>query len=164
MIHSGARKIFIFDTCVIIDYLKDEKNAADVFARASEIGEIHITIISLLELYGYGSKNKVKEDFQKLEDLQKSYNIKFVSIPEQAQDFALTIAEYHYAHWDNESIVTDFLILSYGIRENTFLVTEDKKWFKLIDDNRLGRRLRILHPADIIENPVELFNSNENPR
>lgn len=42
---------FVFDTSVLIDYLHDQPLAADAFARAAEMGEVCLTIISLLELY-----------------------------------------------------------------------------------------------------------------
>lgn len=168
---------FVFDSSVLIDYLHDQQLAADAFARASQMGEVWITISSLLELYlpteerkidkkgrrrktfRTRSKAEIEDDLNKLEGLRQAYDAKVLPIPEDAQWLALNeIAPLHYSTL-GKSLLADSLILGCGLREDTWLVTRDRKWFRLARRRRKSLSLRIVDPVRLVQ--AETLNEPE---
>ncbi|MCS7158734.1 MAG: PIN domain-containing protein [Blastocatellia bacterium] len=153
---EATRPIFIFDTSVLIDYLRDQGLAADAFAQASKMGEVWLTIISLLELYLPSiRKEKKKEmigrDIQKVEKLEKAYGARVMPIPEDAQRHAVNVIARHHYDTLGKGLLGDSLILACGFLENAWLVTRDEKWFQLVHEQRNPLRLRVIGPTRLVQ-------------
>ena len=142
-------RIFILDTGVLIDYLHGYDLAEDALSKASRIGEIRLTVVSLLELHrSTRSDEKIQADLKEVELLQKAYRLKVVSISEEAQCFALRTIAAHHRSSPGGGLLSDSLILGCGVKKNSCLVTEDKHRLGLADP--LG--LQVITPRELVEN------------
>ncbi|HXF69767.1 MAG TPA: PIN domain-containing protein [Thermoflexus sp.] len=152
VMRKRKRKILVFDTSVLINYLRGRDLAADAFAKASEVGEIWLTIVSLLELHPLQKSNvEIQADLKKVEHLQKAYRLKVVPIPSEAQWFALNeIALYHRSTL-GKCWLLDSLILGCGIKKNIYLVTEEDAWVQLTKDAKRPLDLQVIKPTVLVQ-------------
>ncbi|MCS7158715.1 PIN domain-containing protein [Thermoflexus sp.] len=166
---EATRPIFIFDTSVLIDYLRGQELAADAFARASEMGEVRLTIISLLELHlpkeeeetdkkgerrkiiRTRSKAEINDDLNKIRSLEKANQLQIMAIPEDVQRRIIDeIAAHHYPTL-GKSLINDSLILACGFRDNVWLVTNDQNWFQLVRDPKNRLCLQVIRPEELVQ-------------
>jgi len=151
------KRIFVFDTSVLIDYLNphsaEHDVAADAFAFASQIGEIWLTIISMLELHSPARRDKeIQADLDKVKQLQRAYRLRVIPIPEEAQWFALNVIARYYRSILGRNLLSDSLILGCGMKKSVCLVTRDQNWLQLLNDTRRPPGLQVITSTQLVQN------------
>lgn len=135
---------FVFDTSVLITYLRDENSiAADAFAKASDIGTILISVISIMELYRPNrDRRQVEEEVKKIYDLAKRWHIKVIYATPNAQKRAKDIVKRYYSNL-GRSATPDALILSVGTILRAYVVTENYRSWSIVYN-------RVLSPDELV--------------
>ncbi|ABY35509.1 MAG TPA: PIN domain-containing protein [Chloroflexus aurantiacus] len=168
---------FIFDTSVLIDYLRDDRPgdqevAADAFALASQQGHTFLTLVSLMELYSpilqetstdgveeeeslmtrTRGKEAIERDLSRVKKLLETYGIRLIHCSRRAQEVALDILRDHRSPLGKNAL-TDSLIIANGLVRRAYLVTRDRKWSQVARglQQRKPCALRVVSPVDLIQ-------------
>lgn len=123
---------FVFDTSVLIDYLRDPNDiAADALVIAAERGQAFVSWISLMELYLPQRSNlDVQAEVTAIQELCTHLNIRIIPASDASQRRALEILRNHRSRLGRNAL-TDSLILGTGITRRAYLVTRDAQWFQI---------------------------------
>lgn len=126
---------YVFDTSVIVDYLRDEDVAADSLFFAAEQGQVYISLISLMELYPpteRRSNQQIASERRTIEQLCNRLGINIVPCSARAQQLALSLLEKYRVPLGRNAL-TDSLIIATGITRRASLVTKENKhhWFSV---------------------------------
>lgn len=144
---------YVFDTSVIIGYLRDEDVAADSLFFAAEQGQVYISLISLMELYPPTGQRKrsnqqIASERRTIEQLCNLLGINIVPCSAKSQQLALSILEKYRVPLGRNAL-TDSLIIATGITRRASLVTTENKhhWFSV------GQSLsiKVLSPIELLQ-------------
>lgn len=139
---------FVFDTSVLIDYLRDPNDiAADALFVAAQRGRALVCLTSLMELWTHQGKNsaEIEREVEAIRQLCDSLGIAIVAPSQRSQVVALDILKQFRSKL-GKSGLQDSLILGVGATRRACLVTRDEKWF------RLGRKdLRVVSPTELVK-------------
>lgn len=139
---------FIFDTSVLIDYLRDESDiAVDALFIAAERGRAFVCLFSLMELCPPQGKSdpEVQKEIEAIQQLCKRLDIRIIPSSQRSQEKALSILR-QYRSLLGRNGLPDSLILGVGVTRRAHLVTRDKKWF------RIDRKdIRVISPEELVE-------------
>ncbi len=168
---------FVFDTSVLIDYLRedrpgDQEVAADAFALASQLGETFLTIVSLMELYGpvqqetdadegieeephvtrTRGKADIERDLSRVRRLLDEYGMRVMPCSRRAQEVALDILRDHRSPLGKNAL-TDSLIIASGLVRKAYLVTRDRRWNEVVRERQQRglSALKVISPVDLIQ-------------
>ena len=174
---------FVFDTSVLIAYLRDDRPgdqevAADALAIASRRGKVLVSMISLMELYlpqrkgldeeacinnadeailkEHKSRTKSKRELEyELRRIQALCKSYSVSFISCSNRAQERALEIlkHYRSPLGGNALTDSLIIGSGLAWQAYLVTTDKKWSDIAKENQ-DRSLPL--PSIRIISPTEL--------
>jgi len=124
---------FLFDTSVLVDYLRDENSlAADALSVAAEKGEVLISLVSIMELYQPDTDRKIVErEIKAIEELCQRWGIRLVYVTKKGQDLAKKLIQKYYANL-GKSAVPDALILSTGIQWRAYVVSKNVGAWRLV--------------------------------
>jgi predicted nucleic acid-binding protein len=135
---------FLFDTCVLIDYLHDPNNiAADALFVAADQGEVFVTLISLMELYlpRNRRKSEIREEVNQILELCRRLNIKIIPASSASQCKALDILRQHQASLNVG--LPDSLIVGISQARRAYLVTLEDKLFRVSS--------RVISPVELVQ-------------
>jgi predicted nucleic acid-binding protein len=158
---------FLFETSVIIDYLHGQDVAADALFRASELGTVYISKITLLELWlprhlsrrrsskppsgqrlKQPSDEQIRQEIKRVCALRSRLNLKIVPCSPASQEFALTILERCHSPLGRTAL-PDSLLMGTGIATCDYIVTSDTKWPRVMEQ---------LMACNVIAVPVEVIS------
>jgi predicted nucleic acid-binding protein len=146
---------FVFDTSVLIEYLRGNDLAADALFLAPQIGQTFVTSISLMELHLPEDKNQqiksnqqIKQEIKALTKLFQQLNINIIPCSDCSQKLALRILENHRSSLGRNAL-TDSLIIGIGIARRAYLITRDAKWFTIAEQSSI--RIKVLSPEKLVE-------------
>lgn len=160
---------FVFDTSVLIDYLRDEHGdgiAADAFLTASEYGDSILTIISVMELFNpiqeeAESQTKpktrknidIEKDLKRVIDITEKYKIRLIACPCEAQLIAVYDILKHHRSDLGTNALTDSLIIATGLFLGASLVTRDLAWKKVSKERKKKglSELKVIDPVDLVQ-------------
>jgi predicted nucleic acid-binding protein len=145
---------FVFDTCVLIDYLRNERSiAADAIILASTMGTAFVPNIAMMEIArNYNKKKKeIDEEIKAIEVLINTYNLRIAYVYPETEKLAYMLVRQFYSALGKNTII-DCYIIATGIRRRAWLITSDKKWFKLPEKSfrSLGLRIKVLSPEELV--------------
>lgn len=163
---------FLFETCVIIDYLRGDDVAADALFKASELGTVYISKITLLELWlprhmscrrrtnpssGQGPKQppdeQIRQEIKRVYALRSKLSLRIVSCSSTSQKFALHILEYCHSPL-GRSALPDSLLMGTGIAMCDYIVTSDAKWTRVMERltacNVIAAPVRVISPVQLV--------------
>lgn len=134
---------FIFDTSVLIEYLRDPNSAAaEALPIAAERGKAFVSLISLMELYLPNRRQEeVEEEVKAMQELRQRLGIKIIPASPASQYRALDILRCHRSPLGRNAL-PDSLLLGIGIVRRAYLVTRDQHWFQVTE--------RALYPEDLL--------------
>lgn len=135
---------FVFDTSVLIDYLRDPNDiAADALVIAAEQGQAFVSLISLMELHLPQSRSnqEIQEEITAIQELCDRLHIRLIPSSKASQRRALEILRTHRSRLGRNAL-PDSLILGTGRARQAYLVTRDRDWFQISD--------RVISPEDLI--------------
>ncbi len=139
---------FVFDTSVLIAYLRDPNDiAADALFVASDRGQVFVSLVSLMELYLPRNKSnkEIAEEVTRIRELCTRLGIRIIPSSQRSQEVALDILRETCSILGRNAL-PDSLILGIGITRRAYLVTRDQNWF------RIGRRsLKVISPEILVE-------------
>jgi len=140
---------FVFDTSVLVDYLRDDGMAADALAVAAEKGNVFVSLISFMELWLSPNKSnaEIKEEIAALKELCEKLAIRIVPCTHRSQQRALALLE-HSRSLLGKNALSDSLIIATGMTRRAYSVTRDNRWF---DVARSVQGLRVLSPEKLVE-------------
>jgi tRNA(fMet)-specific endonuclease VapC len=122
---------YLLDTDVIIDFLRQNKEAVEKIAALNDVCKLNTTIINLCELYeGVYLSNQQSEQLRVLFNFMSSVDILTPDL-----DTALTFGLTKTMLKKKGKIIGDFdtLIASIAMTNNLILVTRNKKHYENID-------------------------------
>ena len=137
---------FVFDTSVLIDYLRDSTDiAADALVLATERGEAFVSLISLMELYLPRNKSnqEIDREMKAIQELCQRLGIQIIPASRTSQERALEVLKEHRSLLGRNAL-PDSIILSIGAARRAYLVTRDNKWFGIMPG-------RVLSPEDLLK-------------
>lgn len=136
---------FVFDTSVLIDYLRDSDIAADALVLATERGEAFVSLISLMELYLPSNKSnqEIAREMEAIWELCQRLGIQIIAASGTSQRRALEVLRDHRSLLGRNAL-PDSIILSIGAARRAYLVTRDNKWFEIMTE-------RVLSPEDLLK-------------
>lgn len=163
---------FVFDTSVLVDYLRDDELSVNSLIVAAQRGQIFVSSISILELHLPGERSReevrcpacgetiqfsryrltnksnqeIRQQINRIEKLCEEFKIKVVSCSPAAQKLARLILEKHRSPLGKNAL-TDSLIISTGYIRKAVLVSGDKRWSDVGED--LG--IKVLSPIDLVK-------------
>lgn len=126
---------FVFDTSVLIDYLRDPNDtAADALFIAAERGQAFVSLISLMELYQPRNRSnaEIEEEIKAIRELCGRLRIRIIPSSGASQHRALDVLKAHRSPLGKNAL-PDSLILGIGIARRAYLVTRDTHWFAITD-------------------------------
>ncbi|WP_448591857.1 PIN domain-containing protein [Thermoflexus hugenholtzii] len=135
---------FLFDTCVLIDYLRDPNSiAGHAIFRATDIGRCCISIVSIIELYKPNKdREKAEEEVRKIYQVCERLNIRIVYITPNSRKKAVEIVRNYYSNL-GKSCIPDALIISSAIMRRAYVVTKDYgSWSRVYH--------RVLTPEEVV--------------
>ncbi|MBW2071441.1 MAG: PIN domain-containing protein [Deltaproteobacteria bacterium] len=140
---------FVFDTSVLVDYLRDDEMAANALFVATEKGNVFISLISFMELWlSHNRSNaEIQEEIAALQELCKRLEIRIVPCTHRSQQQALALLERNRSPLGRNAL-PDSLIIATGITRRAYLVTRDGHWFDVAGSTR---ELRVLSPEELVE-------------
>ncbi len=139
---------FVFDTSVLIDYLRDPNDiAADALFVASDRGQVFVSLVSLMELYLPRNKSnkEIAEEVTRIRELCTRLGIRIIPSSQRSQEVALDILRETCSILGRNAL-PDSLILGIGITRRAYLVTRDQNWFRI---DRRG--LEVISPKRLVE-------------
>ena len=137
---------FVFDTSVLIAYLRDSTDiAADALVLATERGEAFVSLISLMELYLPRDKSnqEITREVKAIRKLCERLSIRIIPASGTSQQRALEVLNKHRSLLGKNAL-PDSMILSIGAARRAYLVTRDRKWFDIMPG-------RVLSPEDLLK-------------
>lgn len=163
---------FVFDTSVLVDYLRDDELAVNSLIVASQKGQILVSSVSILELHLPGEKSReearcatcgdmiqftryrltnksnrqIRQQIDRIEKLCEEFKIKVIFCSPAAQKLARLILGRHRSSLGRNA-PTDSLIISTGYCRKAVLVTGDKRWVDVGKD--IG--MNVLSPIDLLK-------------
>jgi len=146
---------FVFDTSVLVAYLRGEAEAADAVVVASRCGGILVSRISLIELYSSQNRRNadIDREVRSIQALEQAYGLRIVPCSETAQKWAFEIMKAFRSPLGRNAL-SDALIIGTGIAYRGWLVTSDGHWAQIAQDNErrqlLTIRLKVLSPAELV--------------
>lgn len=135
---------FVFDTSVLIDYLRIPNDiAADALLIAAERGQVFISVVSLMELYMSQRKSnwEIEAEIRAIQELCNRLRIRIIPVSKVSQYRALQILKTHRSCLGKNAL-PDSLILGAGGASRAYLVTRDAHWLKISN--------KALSPEDLI--------------
>ena len=147
---------FVFDTSVLIDYLRDDEMAANALFVATERGRVFISLISLMELWLPRDKSntEIREEITALQELCDRLEIQIVACTRPSQEQALALLESHRSPLGRNAL-SDSLIIATGMTRRAYLVTRDTRWFDVAQSSiRQGDSfpfMRVASPEELVE-------------
>jgi predicted nucleic acid-binding protein len=148
---------FVLDTSILIDYLHSDKGeAADALVVASRHGSILVSLISLMELYCNQTKSndEISQEVESIQALKDAYGVRVVPCTETVQKQALEILRVFRSPLGRNAL-PDALIIGTGIAYRGWLVTFDKRWTNIAQQNQrrqlLDIRIRVLSPVELVQ-------------
>ena len=135
---------FLFDTSILIDYLRDPNDsAADALFIAAERGKAFVSLVSLMELYLARDKTdqKIQEEITAVRALCERLGIAIIPSSCASQRRALDVLRAYHVPLGKNALA-DSVILGIGSARRAYLVTRDKNWFKISD--------KAISPEDLI--------------
>jgi len=136
---------FVFDTSVLIGYLRDSTDiAADALFLATERGEAFVSLISLMELYLPQNKSdwEIAREIKAIRELCQRLGIPIIPASGTSQRRALEVLKRHRSLLGKNAL-SDSIILSIGAARRAYLVTRDSKWFHIMPG-------KVLSPEDLL--------------
>lgn len=135
---------FLFDTSVLIAYLRDPNDtAADALFIAAERGQAFISLISLMELHLPQNKRneEIAREVTAIQKLCQRLGIKIIPVSPTSQHKALDVLK-RYRSPLGRNALPDSLILGVGLTRRAYLVTRDQHWFQISE--------KAISPEDLI--------------
>lgn len=148
---------YLFDTCVVIDYLRDQQSlAADALVVAANRGLV--SVITLLELQLYDdsgkintkSKARIKKELQAVSELCNTYGVQIIPISRQAQIYACSILE-KFRQDLGRNALSDSLIMGTGMARRATLVTSESAWFRIAKSPEAPSFFKVILPEKLVE-------------
>ncbi len=147
---------FVFDTSVLIDYLRDDEMAANALFAATEKGNVFINLVSFMELWlpRNRSNAEIREEIVILQELCQRLDIKIVPCTSRSQERALALLEHSRSPLGRNAL-PDSLIIATGVTRRAYLVTRDNHW---TDVARIAAKqgnplptIRVISPEELVE-------------
>lgn len=134
---------FVFDTSVLIDYLRDpDDTAADALFIAAEQGEAFVSLVSLMELWLLHRNNcEIENQVKALQTLCERLSIRTISCSVPAQRTALEVLRAYRSSLGKNAL-PDSLILATGFARKAWIVTRDKNWSQVSK--------KVISPEDVV--------------
>ena len=136
---------FLFDTSVLIDYLRDPNDtAADALFIAAERGRAFVSLISLMELHLPQNRRneEIASEVTAIRELCQRLGIRIIAASPASQHKALDVLKRHRSPLGRNAL-PDSLILGTGLTRRAYLVTRDRHWFQISD--------RAISPEDLVQ-------------
>ncbi len=147
---------FVFDTSVLIDYLRDDEMAANALFVATAKGSAFISIVSLMELWLPRNKSNVeiRAEITILRELCQRLNIRIIPCTSRSQERALTVLEHNRSPLGRNAL-PDSLIIATGMTRRAYLVTKDTHWADIArstaERNDSPSTIQVVSPEELVE-------------
>ncbi len=137
---------FVFDTSVLIDYLRDPNDTAtDALLLATERGEVFVSLISIMELCLSQNRrqDEIEREVRAIKELCSRLNIKIVACSQRSQEVALDVLRASRPILGRNAL-PDSMILGTGSTRRAYLVTRDRNWSRIVCN-------KVITPETLIE-------------
>ncbi|MDW8009625.1 MAG: PIN domain-containing protein [Chloroflexota bacterium] len=147
---------FLFDTSVLVDYIRGDEMAANAIIAASQKGKVYISCISIMELWSspMRKRRQIQAQIKKIKLLSEIYGLEEITCSERIQHRAQKLLECVYAVLGKHA-VPDALIMSAGITRYACLVTTERAWREAARQAMrcgVGRStIQVMSPVEVVE-------------